>query len=39
MKSKKIKLEYSVGKYKIFTFTLSFVNQLTMHININQVIT
>jgi len=35
----KIKHKYDVLKYKIYIFTASIVNRLTMYINTNQVIT
>jgi len=35
----KIRLNHDVYKHKIYIFTLSIVNQLTMYINTNQLIT
>jgi len=35
----KFRFKNEFGKYKIFTFTTSIVNQLTMYINTNQLIT
>ena len=35
----KLKQEYDVLKYKIYIFTVSIVNLLTMYIDTNQVIT
>lgn len=37
--SKKIRQEYDALKYKIYIFTPSIVNQLTMYINTYQLIT